>query len=936
MTANNPTIRRALSEAEIVTQFRAEMVAAGVTPPDDIKADGRLHRFASNGKPKDDAGWYVLRAGTVPAGVIGDHRTGLQQNWRADIGRALSLAEKEADRARMEALQLIRDTEEAKRRKAAARKAAALWEAGKPASADHPYLLRKAVQPVDSLRQLDAAVVTSLLGYTPKSSGEALVGDILIAPVHIDGILSTCELIDGDGRKSAISGGAKASGYWAAQPMPDDSYDLVLFIGEGVATMLTVREASSHACIAALSSGNLCLVAKAMRKRYPKALLVLVADLVKASGEPDDHAVQTTALVNGRLLIPRFDGDRAPGDTDINDMAVRRGMGEVRATIDELLHGPAVAQEAPQGDEAQLPAPVPKLKKKRLYSDSETHKYGGGTFDVSSHGVYFIGTDKDGNEQSEKWICSKLVVVAKTRDDKGKEWGRLLEWRDDDCQRHQWAMPMELLQSDGTDMRRELARLGLSIAPGRAQRDLLASYVQVWPVEHRARCVERLGWHGAVYVTPTESIGQEEEIVVFQNAHAIDPALSTSGTLQDWRASVARLAAGNSRFVFALSTAFAGPLANVIGEDSGGFHLRGGSSSGKTTALKVAASVWGNPSSFPRLWRATANGLEGLAALHNDGLLILDELSQIDPKEAGEAAYMLANGQGKVRASRSGEARQSARWRLLFLSAGEESLTALMARAGRKTNAGQEIRLADIDADAGAGMGAFEELHDQLTPAAMALAIKDAAVRNHGMAGVAWLRHIVADRPNLPDDIAAGIKGFVDDAVPADAAGQVLRVARRFGLVAVAGELATSYGITGWQPGESMTAAHKCFKVWLAAFGGAGNREERNVLSQVRAFFEAHGASRFEDMNATGDQRIINRAGFYRTGANGEREFLVLPEAFKRDVCNGFHVPTATKLLLDAGWLEPGKDGKTAQKPRIPCMGPTRCYVFNGKMWDAD
>jgi putative DNA primase/helicase len=238
-----------------------------------------------------------------------------------------------------------------------------------------------------------------------------------------------------------------------------------------------------------------------------------------------------------------------------------------------------------------------------------------------------------------------------------------------------------------------------------------------------------------VYVTPTESIGQDDEIVVFQNAHAIDPALSTSGTLDEWRASVARLAVGNSRMVFALSVAFAGPLADVAGEDSGGFHLRGGSSSGKTTALKVSASVWGNPGSYPRLWRATANGLERLAALHNDGLLILDELSQIDPKEAGEAAYMLANGQGKTRASRTGAARQATRWRILVLSAGEESLNSLMARAGRKSNAGQEIRLADIDADAGKGMGAFEVLHEQLTPAALALAIKDAAIKYPGTAG---------------------------------------------------------------------------------------------------------------------------------------------------------------------------------------------------------
>jgi uncharacterized protein (DUF927 family) len=102
--------------------------------------------------------------------------------------------------------------------------------------------------------------------------------------------------------------------------------------------------------------------------------------------------------------------------------------------------------------------------------------------------------------------------------------------------------------------------------------------------------------------------------------------------------------------------------------------------------------VVADPANYARVWRSTTNGLEGLAALHNDGLLILDELSQCDPRPAGEAAYLLADGQGKVRAARTRAARAVQRWRLLFLSAGEESLSALMARAGQRTNVGQEIR----------------------------------------------------------------------------------------------------------------------------------------------------------------------------------------------------------------------------------------------------
>ena len=114
------------------------------------------------------------------------------------------------------------------------------------------------------------------------------------------------------------------------------------------------------------------------------------------------------------------------------------------------------------------------------------------------------------------------------------------------------------------------------------------------------------------------------------------------------------------------------------GLDSGGFHWRGDSSCGKTTALRVAASVYGGPAYLQR-WRATDNALEAVAAQHCDGLLILDELAQVDPRTAGECAYMLANETGKSRSTRTGQTRQRLTWRLLFLSAGEIGLAAHMA-----------------------------------------------------------------------------------------------------------------------------------------------------------------------------------------------------------------------------------------------------------------
>lgn len=107
------------------------------------------------------------------------------------------------------------------------------------------------------------------------------------------------------------------------------------------------------------------------------------------------------------------------------------------------------------------------------------------------------------------------------------------------------------------------------------------------------------------------------------------------------------------------------------------------------------------------------------------------------------------------------------------------------------------------------------------------------------------------------------------------------------------------------------------------------------LMDQVRAFFEMHGSSRFEDMTSRHEQRIANRAGFARKGVDGEREYLVLPEVFKREVCAGFDMKHATKVLVGAQWLIPGKDGKTSQKPRLPFVGLARVYVFSGKVLEG-
>ena len=66
----------------------------------------------------------------------------------------------------------------------------------------------------------------------------------------------------------------------------------------------------------------------------------------------------------------------------------------------------------------------------------------------------------------------------------------------------------------------------------------------------------------------------------------------------------------------------------------------------------------GGKTGFAQTWRTTINGLEATAEAHNDGTLFLDELAQVDPRDAAETAYLLANGQGKARMTRSISARR--------------------------------------------------------------------------------------------------------------------------------------------------------------------------------------------------------------------------------------------------------------------------------------
>jgi putative DNA primase/helicase len=283
-----------------------------------------------------------------------------QNGWRDDGRYQKPTPEEIAERKRIAAERAAQEEAEIARERAdTAKKAAAILKAATEAKADHPYLTRKRVAPVATLREVDAGAAAAILGYAPNCRGDLLTGRLLVVPVKQGDGISTLELIDGDKRKAALAGrGSKVGGYWATERLPDgDGACLTLLIGEGVATVLSASAATGHPGVAALSSGNLPAVAKAMRERYPAADLVILADLVKATGEPDPHAIEAAKVGAGKTAIPDFGTDCDPDMTDMNDLFILGGA-EAVAQVLTNAREPAKTEHQPEGNGWPDPQPL--------------------------------------------------------------------------------------------------------------------------------------------------------------------------------------------------------------------------------------------------------------------------------------------------------------------------------------------------------------------------------------------------------------------------------------------------------------------------------------------------------------------------------------------------------------------------------------------------
>lgn len=313
-------------------KFIMMVVERGLEPPKQVIADGKLHRFSSNGKSGDKAGYYILytNADGSIAGKFGCWRSLDSTFWSSKSGSRLSLADKlQIEENRRHAQQEIE-----KLLFKRAQFAKSVIDSAKPAKVNHAYIQKKGGLPVDGVFEL-ASIPCSLFFDNPES--QKVMRNLLLVPVSDkDGHLLTLQAINESGEKMFMSGGTTKGGMFIFKGNDDQ-----IFVAEGFATAASIHAATGNSVVCAFNANNLKLVAPQVKALNPKSLVIIAAD--------NDHQNERNGKGNkGKEIaqdlfekeglpysLPIFDEDSV--GTDWNDYAQAYGKEKLLEALKQAL-----------------------------------------------------------------------------------------------------------------------------------------------------------------------------------------------------------------------------------------------------------------------------------------------------------------------------------------------------------------------------------------------------------------------------------------------------------------------------------------------------------------------------------------------------------------------------------------------------------------------
>lgn len=568
-------------------------------------------------------------------------------------------------------------------------------------------------------------------------------------------------------------------------------------ITEGIETALAVRTARPDLPVwAAIAAGHLA------ECQLPAGIMEI---LVAA-----DHDANGAGLKAAERLSERLVGESRrvwialppQVDTDFADVLAADGAAAVRAILAAATEfvpaspvlGAAIV-EAPSSsarrtiDDTKNLYPLPRLENLLL----DYRQASDGSVRLYKH----AGKDKRGQDRWEA-VASPFGPIARLRYvDHDEAFGLRV---------HVEAMDARVRAVDFD--RASLARVGASEIKGalfaaglRTESDGDALAVQILkaadPTEEIV-VVSRPGWHRVegrdhpLFVTPGGAAISDDEARL-ELATAARFGTVTRGSLDGWKTAVAAAAEakGCPHFLLGVLCGFAGVVQSLAGLDSCGINLSGLSSSGKTTAQRLAVSAWTSPSIGAGLlqsMRSTENAVEVFAQGASGTVLALDELAHADGRAIARLIYAIAGGQGKARLTAGAILKQRYAWSTYAVLSSECSLEEKVRADGASWIAGMAVRIVDVDvtdvdrnvrSDIMRGIAGVE--------------------KNHGHAGPAFVTKLIeGKRHQVPDALREDVMDAARKIAGEKANSARLRAATCLALPLVAGRLAQDFDLLPW------------------------------------------------------------------------------------------------------------------------------------------
>ena len=401
----------------------------------------------------------------------------------------------------------------------------------------------------------------------------------------------------------------------------------------------------------------------------------------------------TGALSTKYIRIPADVNDPSKG-IGIDDYFVEQGEEKTRAIIaaaETIAIGEDVEPIPPKDPLVRL-ASVPALKSAKLDSDLRLPPQ----FEIRRDRSLWLQPPADKADADALEVMTNVIIPTHLHFEAGGEGERLAfvyfargDWRKGVVER-----------KAARDARRALSEFppGVSIDSNNAPAVVkwFTEYMRHNEKRMRARkYVSQCGWQEVDGETvflldkPITALEDGEAIVADDSGSGITAALAPKGDKD--KQLKALKAAFNEDPVAAIVilASLAAPLLKPLNAPNFAVHLPGDSSRGKTSMLKIAASIYGDPcnSQWVGSWNSTPTAMEVRAATLNDLPLPFDEAGAGDARIIEKNLYMLINGAGKSRGNRDLRVSAPLSFRNVTISTGEHEI------ATEQANTGAQIRV---------------------------------------------------------------------------------------------------------------------------------------------------------------------------------------------------------------------------------------------------